>query len=142
MQAYSDPRRESDPHALPDECSCDVGPGKFEGEPAMTFLCFQRALDGCADESPADGVDFYRLKAEDRPLFPAEYQDAAREYGYCDRCIAETCASTAYGYATEETEQGFVNGAEYATKDEYDNALTAIADDVEADAQADALEDK
>jgi hypothetical protein len=88
-------------------------------------------LDGGSDESLDRGVDFYRFDGE-RPLFCDEYKQAARDYGFCDACIDEACESESYGFATEETEQGFVNGFEFATKAEYDEAL--------ADAQSAALE--
>ena len=102
-------------------CECKVGPGKFEGESALTFLAYQSMLNGFSDES-IGAVDFFKA-----PLgFDADPEaiKAAREYGYCEACIAEALAERPYGMAISEDSQGFVWGELYATAKAYDKAVS------------------
>ena len=110
-------------------CECKVGPGKFEGESALTFLAYQSMLLGCSDMSIGT-VDFFK-----GPLnfdADAEMVSAARAYGYCESCIAEALAERPYGMSIGEDSQGFVWGATYDTAKEYDEAV-ARAEEDEAD---------
>lgn len=109
-------------------CECRVGPGKFEGESALTFLAYQSMLLGCCDET-VGSVDFFKGFDAD-----ADAIEAARAYGYCEPCIAEALAERPYGMSIWESDQGFVYGTTYNTAKEYDKAVTqAMArDDDEA----------
>ena len=107
-------------------CECKVGPGKFEGESALTFLAYHSMLLGCSDET-IDAVDFFKA-----PLDFDPYAPEAREYGYCEVCIAEALAERPYGMAISEDSQGFVWGVTYDTAEEYVAAISAAYDDDDA----------
>jgi hypothetical protein len=99
---------------------CTVGPGKFEGESALTFLAYQAMLQGGVDESIGH-VDFFK-----GPF--ADFKDHAGEagdYGYCPECIDAALADDAYGISIIEDEQGFVWLESYGTAEEFDAALAA-----------------
>ena len=107
-------------------CTCKVGPGKFEGESALTFLAYQSMLLGCSDETHGS-TDFFK-----GPLnFDADREtvDAARSYGYCEACIAEALAENPYGMSIMEDSQGFVYGDVYETQAEYEDAIAAACED-------------
>lgn len=111
-------------------CTCDVGPGKFEGEPVATFLAWEQVGNGCADE------DIGRYSFIRFPLDPDDdAKQLARDYGYCDECIASVGADDAYGVALWESDQGFVNGEWLATEAEWDKARKEA--EAEADGEAD-----
>jgi len=100
-------------------CACKVGPGKFEGEPALAFLAYQHV--GNADTTT--GVrDWFR-----RPLnFDTDGADQrALDYGYCQECVNEALADGSYGLSLVEDEQGFVWLDTYDTAEEFDAALSA-----------------
>lgn len=108
-----------------DMCECKVGPGKFEGESALTFLAYQSSLLGGADATTYDGgdmpTDWFR-----RPFnfdADAETVDAARAYGYCEPCIVEALTDASYGLAIRESDQGFVYSRTFDTRKEFDAAL-------------------
>jgi diadenosine tetraphosphatase ApaH/serine/threonine PP2A family protein phosphatase len=97
-------------------CECKVGPGKFEGEPALAYLLW---ADGFADES-TDQVDWFRgpFQASDDARYAAE------AYGsYCLPCIALAQEDSAYGASLYESDQGFVYLVTYPTALEYDAAF-------------------
>jgi len=100
-------------------CACKVGPGKFEGEPALAYLAYQHA-EG-ADETT--GVrDWFR-----RP-FNFDAGDAAEravDYGYCRECVDEALGDDSFGLSLVEDEQGFVWLDRYETAAEFDAALDA-----------------
>lgn len=117
-------------------CKCKVGPGKFEGEPALAFLAWQSMLLGCVDATTGDEgntVDWFRAPFN----FDADHEtvDAAKAYGYCDECIAVALESDAAGLALREDSQGFVHCEEFATREEFDRALAeaVAADESEAE---------
>jgi hypothetical protein len=137
MQAYSDQSRES-------KCTCSVGPGKFEGEPAETFMAYEQAMLGNTDAStgesdmPGSMTDWLRsplnLDAD------SDVVRAAIAYGYCPTCVEAAGKDIAGGIAIYENEQGFVYGTSYATREEFDAALAAAEVEDEAEALADARE--
>lgn len=105
-------------------CECKVGPGKFEGEPALAYLLCTGVF---ADES-TDQIDWYRgpfLASDDA-------RTAAGAYGYCQGCIAAAQADTSYGASLYESDQGFVYLVTYPTALEY---AAALAEAEEADAE-------
>jgi hypothetical protein len=93
-------------------CTCNVGPGKFEGEGAAIYLAYFSYLDGNANDTGTVLLldAFEPTDAE---------QWCASEYGYCADCIAAACLelATAVGIALEESETGFVSGRVYASTD-------------------------
>jgi hypothetical protein len=100
-------------------CACRVGPGKFEGEPALAFLAYQNAEGADA----TTGVrDWFR-----RPFdFDTDGAVArAVEYGYCRPCVDESLLDDSYGLSLVEDEQGFVWLDRYPTAGEFDAALAA-----------------
>lgn len=99
---------------------CNVGPGKFEGEPTITFLAHQCAMEGMSDES-VGSADFFVAPFN----FDADTMiiDMAREYGYCDDCIGEAMTDGSYGLQTWVDSHGFVYSETYTNKDEYVNSL-------------------
>jgi hypothetical protein len=112
-------------------CECKVGPGKFEGESALTFLAYQSMLLGCSDESHGS-ADFFK-----GPLdfdADAEMVAVARDYGYCEPCIEGALAERPYGMSIWESDQGFVYGTTYDDAKAYDKAVAqAEADDESED---------
>lgn len=105
-------------------CSCNVGPGKFEGEDALAFLAWEWSMLGGSDATTFSRdmpTDWFR-----RPLnfdTDQEVLDRARAYGYCDACLDEALASEAYGLAVWADGQGFVNCVTFETQEEFDKAL-------------------
>lgn len=105
-------------------CDCNVGLGKFEGEPCITFLAWQSVLLGGSDmttEWGGQAVDWFR-----RPFnFDADPEtvESARAYGYCQECIEEALADPAYGLAVWEDSRGFVGSRTFDTQAEFDTAL-------------------
>ena len=113
-------------------CECKVGPGKFEGESALTFLAWQSMLmNGGGDTTTGDdgNVVEWFLSPFNFDADP-EAVEAARDYGYCEACIAEALADDSAGLSLWESSQGFVYGTTYATREEFDKALA------EAEAEA------
>lgn len=113
---------------------CKVGPGKFEGEGPLTFLAHQSLLLGGSDCAAA-GWDWFRA-----PLgFDAEPEmiKAARDYGYCDACIKEAVETHVAGIAIWESDNGFVDGRTFGTKEAFDKALAAAEDRDERAAEQD-----
>jgi hypothetical protein len=107
-------------------CECKVGPGKFESESALTFLAYQSMLMGGGDES-IGAVEFFK-----GPLdfdADAETVEAARDYGYCEPCIAEALAERPYGMSISEDSQGFVWGTTYDSAKAYDAAVKIAEED-------------
>jgi len=114
-------------------CECQVGPGKFEGESALTFLAYHAMTLGCSDET-VGAVDFFK-----GPLnFDADVETvaAARAYGYCELCIAEALAERPYGMSIGEDSQGFVWGATYDDAATYDAAVELAEEDEAGDDDA------
>lgn len=100
-------------------CNCHVGPGKFEGESALTFLAYQHI--GNADETTG-ATDWFR-----RPFnFDTDGAvENALAYGYCRQCVDEALADDSYGLSLVEDEQGFVWLTYYETSGDLDAALEA-----------------
>lgn len=72
MQAYSDPQRESDPHALPDievfEVPGDYNPETEDDEPLETGWYYWQCLPGCLP----DGDPIGPFETEDEALADAQ----------------------------------------------------------------------
>lgn len=103
-------------------CNCNVGPGKFEGEPALAALAYNSAMLGGADVSTDDedgmtAADFFKAPL----MFDADEETVklARQAGYCEECIAEALDSDAYGIGLFYSEQGFVHVEEYRSETDY-----------------------
>lgn len=114
-------------------CDCKVGPGKFEGESALTFLAYQSGLLGCSDATTYDGdraVDWFRAPFN----FDADHQtvNEARAYGYCEPCIEAALRDESKGLSLREDSQGFVYGTTFATAAAFDRALARAEADEEA----------
>jgi len=107
-------------------CTCQVRPGKFEGESALTFLAYQSMLLGCSDLT-AGSVDFFKA-----PLnFDADQETvkAAREYGYCEACISEALEERPYGMSICESSDGFVYGSTYDNAEDYNEAVKSAEEE-------------
>jgi len=111
-------------------CTCKVGPGKFEGEPPLTFLAWQSVLNGGSDESVGPYEFFRRPYGFDTP----QAVQAALDYGYCAACIAGY-DNGSYGLTIEEGEQGFVYLTTYATEKRYLEASELRAQEQEEEEQ-------
>jgi len=106
-------------------CTCKVGPGKFEGEGALTFMAWEQAMLGNADISTGsndnDLVDWLRsplnLDADQ------EVVKAALDYGYCQECIDEAGTGVGGGVAVWSDGNGFVYCRSFDTRAEFDEAL-------------------
>jgi len=127
----SDEISESDKTVLAEvECTCDIGPGKFEGESAETFLA--HAL-GDPDDELGSVQDFGHYERHDFPLrVEGTFEvDEAREYGYCDGCIADAIETFAGegGIVVEENDQGFVTGTLFANRVKLDEAWSRLRDE-------------
>lgn len=112
--------------------NCKPGPGKFEGESALTVMAYAQMCLGNGDAS-AGRYEFFRS-----PLnftADAEAVSAAHSAGFCDQCIeeAEDYGRTLYGVAVWDSDQGFAMLREFGSEAEYDAALR--------DAEAEGSED-
>lgn len=105
------------------KCTCQVGPGKFEGESVLTFLAYQHL--GNVDES-IGRYNFFKAPF----LFDADASvvEAALAYGYCQACIDAHDDHTLYGLAIFEDDSGFVYCDTFATAAEYDTGLKTAVD--------------
>jgi|SRR5215467_1723476 len=112
-------------------CSCQVGPGKFEGEPVETFIAWETMLNGFADED-CGRYAFVRFPL----VVDDDMRELARDAGYCDACIDAAATASGYGIGLYETEQGFVDSAIYETETEWNTAVERCSadDDDEGDA--------
>lgn len=105
-------------------CACKVGPGKFEGEPALTFMAHAVMLEGFSDATTGedgDTIDWFRA-----PLgfdADADLSHAARAHGYCQECIEHYADDVNGGVAIWEDSNGFVYCKTFATVEEFDAAL-------------------
>lgn len=106
-------------------CTCQVGPGKFEGESVLTFMAYQQMCLGNVDES-VGRYDFFKAPF----MFDADASvvDAALEHGYCQACIDAHDDRTLYGLAIFEDDNGFVYCDTFATEADYDAGLKTAAD--------------
>jgi len=97
-------------------CHCP-GPGKFQGEPASTFIAWDLVCRGFVDEE----IDQYSFIRYPHAPTHEEYHDA-REAGYCGLCIEEAFESSQfnYGVMVYEDDTGFIYGTILATRKEWD----------------------
>lgn len=105
-------------------CKCKIGPGKFEGEPAHTFMAWQQVMLGNADISTgSEGslIDWLRS-----PLNLDADQSVvkdAKAYGYCAECIEAAGKDIRGGVAVWEDGHGFVGCKVFNTREKFDAAL-------------------
>lgn len=104
-------------------CGCDVGPGKFEGEGAITFLAYEMVMNGGSDTTTGgdEAVDWIRAPLNFQ--VDKECTAAALRYGYCERCIRTAGDGIEGGVAVWEDSQGIVYSRVFETKEEFDQAL-------------------
>jgi hypothetical protein len=120
------------------DCTCKVGPGKFEGESALTFLAWQQVLIGGSDET-VGAYDFFKAPYN---LEAGASVKAALDYGYCEACV-KGYDDGSYGLGVRESAQGFVNLITYATERRYLQAIEwAEAKEEEVGDYEDADEDE
>lgn len=106
-------------------CECKVGPGKFEGEPALTFMAWEQAMLGNSDSTTGEDRPVDWLRSPLNLDADASVVESARAYGYCDACIAEAGSDVGGGVAVWEDSQGFVYAEVYETRGAFDRALMA-----------------
>jgi hypothetical protein len=121
-------------------CTCKVGPGKFEGEPPLTFLAYHAMLHGDVDSITDHDFGHY-VTVHDwfrRPFnFDADPDALVRAtaYGYCEPCLKAACEDEeSFGLELYEDDNGFVYLNRYATEVEYDAALGKAEDQEDGNA--------
>lgn len=119
------------------ECGCDIGPGKFEGEGAVSFMVWEQAMLGNSDVSTEDEygrmVDWLRS-----PLnlgTDQEVVEAALGYGYCADCVESAGRDIGGGVAVWEDGQGFVYCTTFDTREEFDKALAEAEENQPEDSE-------
>lgn len=112
------------PPCTPDVRRCSYGPGKFEGEDALTVMAHCHVSLGTADYSVGQ-YDFFKSPLQ----FDADQEAvaAARDAGFCPVCIEGACdeARTLAGVCTYEDDNGFAYCIRYESTEEYDAAIRA-----------------
>lgn len=113
--------------------ACRVGPGKFEGEPALAALAYSASLNGSSDATTGEHpvVDWFRSPFN-FDVDPTNVEFALAT-GYCTKCVQEALEADVYGLDIFEDSQGFIYLKQYDTREGFDNAL-ALA--IEGDQQA------
>ena len=110
-------------------CECKIGPGKFEGESALTFMAWEQTMLGADATTDSEGslIEWLRsplnLDADDSVV------KAALAYGYCRTCVDEAGQDIGGGVAVWEDSQGFVYSATFDTHEAFDSALTEAEQD-------------
>ena len=107
-------------------CDCKVGPGKFEGEGAVTFMAWQQVMLGNSDCTTYDDAeqptDWLRS-----PLNLDADQSVVKDalaYGYCAPCVEAAGQDIGGGVAVWEDSQGFVYCETFDTREAFDKALS------------------
>jgi hypothetical protein len=102
-------------------CTCKVGPGKFEGETALTALLYSAMLNGGSDLN-IGATDFFKA-----PLNLGDDSanvDFAREIGFCNVCIYRALEETeCFGAVVEEDSNGFVSAAVLSDEAAWDQMI-------------------
>ena len=112
-------------------CECMVGPGKFEGEGALTALAYSSMLSGGSDlteyEPDETTVEFFKAPFN----FDADEENVsfAREQGLCDDCIREALDDESFGLALWEDSQGFVYVQTFDDESEWNDAIALYGED-------------
>ena len=104
-------------------CECKVGPGKFEGESALTFLAWQSMLNGGSDATTGGDEGTTEWFRAPFGFGDPEAVKAALDYGYCEACVREALESDAMGLSLWVGDTGFVYRNTYATATEFVKAL-------------------
>lgn len=108
-------------------CGCNPGPGKFEGESAITYLAWCAVLDGGGELTTGgeggDGPLTDWFGTFTAPDIAEEWKQSAEDYGFCRPCVE--AASAPYGLAVWEDSQGFVGCAVFESQEEHDKARKA-----------------
>lgn len=102
------------------QCTCNVGPGKFEGEPAAVYMAYQQMCLGNADTEIGRYVFFKKPF-----LFDADQSviKDALAYGYCQECIDNHGDAADYGLVIWERDDGFVMSERIETEAEWNKAI-------------------
>jgi len=120
-------------------CTCKVGPGKFEGEGALTFMAWEQTMLGNADTTTGgEGNETDWLRSPLNLDADKDVVEAAIGYGYCQECVDEAGNGIGGGVAVWTDGNGFVYSETFDTKAEFDKAL----EKAEAWDAADADEDE
>jgi hypothetical protein len=112
-------------------CSCEVGPGKFEGEGPATFIGFELVMISAQDETTGgDGTEEVLADWIRGPIeVDDQMQAALKAEGYCRPCIdtakAKLEAPGFGGLAVWQDGQGFVYSESFDTKAAFDKGLRA-----------------
>lgn len=105
-------------------CTCKVGPGKFEGEGALTFMAWEQSMLGAADVSTGgEGAETDWLRSPLNLDADADVVRAALDYGYCQGCVDTAGTDVHGGVAVWEDGQGFVYCRVFNTRKAFDKAL-------------------
>lgn len=101
------------------------GPGKFEGEPASTFLVYQASMEGADDDAGNHALFRGKLIPENISI------DAAMDAGYTPKEVMDSIVdlSDMAGCIMSESEQGFVHVAIYDTLADLEIAWDKIISD-------------
>ena len=116
-------------------CDCKVGPGKFEGEPALKFLAWELTRNRDGDAITGYGVSVWLRAPLNLNDDPAVVR-AAREYGYCEKCVAEAGTDVEGGVEVHE-HGGFVYCDVYPTRESFDKALAEAEEEDEQEEDED-----
>lgn len=101
-----------------------VGPGRFEGEPASTFLLWTWSLDGTDEESGDvsgesghSGLWSGCMRGSFDVFGDPEAYQAARDEGYTETELAEAAETllAAVGAIVQTDDRGFISGSVYTT---------------------------
>jgi hypothetical protein len=108
------------------------GPGKFEGEPASTFLLYQRGLDGDFDEDFSQNFGWWARFNSPLQPYPDEIE-ASKSAGYTESEIQDSLCNIASmaGAIIHERNDGFVYGEIYTNPKDLDeqwNRVTKVAE--------------
>src|SRR5262245_45494034 len=101
-------------------CTCKVGPGQFEGEPALVFMAHEQMCMGMSDDS-IGRYDFF--KAPFNFDADSEVVKAALAYGYCQECVDGYDDKDAYGMVIWTRDDGFACGNVYYSEKKYNEAV-------------------
>ena len=117
-------------------CDCKVGPGKFEGEGAVTFMAWERAMLGNSDCTTYEAYPTDWLRSPLNLSADQSVVEAARAYGYCAPCVESAGQDIHGGVAVWEDSQGFVYCQTFDTREAFDKALSEAEQAEESDNDA------
>lgn len=109
-------------------CDCKQRHGKFEGEPAVTWLAHLALGHGWSDEEIGRYTFFKAPLGFD--TLPRVHEEAAAE-GWCPECIEEALGTACYGIVAWEDDAGFAYSRVLGDAMEYDDQRVAALDESE-----------